>query len=541
MSDTYDIVVIGTGAAGLSAALTASVSGASVGLFDKSATVGGTTAVSGGVVWLPAHERPDVDQPPTVDEALRYLHSTSHGKMNDALTEVFVNSAAGVVQFIEEHSPVRFSVAEGFPDYKPEFPGGRAQGGRSFNPAPFDYAQLGDWATRVTAFPRDWSDVGFDAETRKRMWGDTFEQLGHDADIRVTGAALVGGILRALLDRGVVPQPRNRAVELLLEEGGVKGVALETPEGHKEVTARRGVILAAGGFEWDQELVRAFLRGPMNGPISPPNNTGDALRMSMKAGALLGNMSEAWWAMVVSLPGDVFQGHQRSRSVRLERTRPRSIMVNRGGHRFANEAADYNSLGGAFHQLNENTFDYSNIPAWIVFDHRHLEMYGFLGVQAGDEIPEWFHRSADLAQLAGRLEIDADQLSATVARWNRNVAEGHDPDFGRGISAYDSWWGDRSAPTLAGATLGPIDDAPFYAVRIDIGCTGTKGGPRTDENGQVLHVDGHPIRGLYAAGNAMASPTGMTYGGAGGTIAPALVWGHLAAAHAVSAHAGALV
>jgi succinate dehydrogenase/fumarate reductase flavoprotein subunit len=484
-----------------------------------------------------------VAEPPTVDEALRYLRTASHGKLDDALVEVFVKEAAGVVEFIEEHSQVRFSVAEGFPDYKPEFPGGRPQGGRSFNPAPFDFAQLGEWAARVTAFPRDWSDVGFDAETRKRMWGDTLgdDQLGEDADIRVTGAALVGGLLRGLLDRGVVPQPRHRAVKLLIEDGGVTGVVLETPEGRTEVAARRGVILAAGGFEWDRDLVKAFLRGPMNGPMSPPHNTGDGLRMAMKAGAALGNMGEAWWSMVVKLPGDVFEGRVRSRSVRLERARPRSIMVNRSGRRFANEAADYNSLGGAFHHLDATTFEYSNIPAWIVFDHRHLEAYGALGIDAGDAIPEWFHRSGDLAELAGRLEIDAARLAATVSEWNRNVAAGHDPDFGRGTSAYDGWWGDRSAPTLAGTTLGPIDVSPFYGVRIDVGCTGTRGGPRTDDHGQVLHVDGRPIRGLYAAGNAMASPTGMTYGGAGGTIAPALVFGHRAAAHAVEAHREALV
>jgi succinate dehydrogenase/fumarate reductase flavoprotein subunit len=357
----------------------------------------------------------------------------------------------------------------------------------------------------------------------------------------VTGAALVGGLLRALLDRGVVPQTECRAVELQSADGVVTGVTIDGPVGPVDVKATRGVIIATGGFEWDSELVKAFLRGPMNGPVSPPNNTGDGLRMAMKAGAALGNMGEAWWVPVVKLPGDVFEGHERSRSVRLERTRPRSIMVNGRGRRFANEAADYNSLGGPFHQFDATSFRYSNIPAWILFDHGHLETYGFLGVSATDEIPEWFHQSHDLNELAGRTGIDADGLRATVSAWNANVAEGRDPDFGRGASAYDAWWGDPSAATIAGRTLGPIEVAPFYALQIDIGCMGTRGGPQTDDHGRVLHIDGHPIPGLYSAGNAMASPTGMAYGGAGGTIGPALVFGHRAAAHAVGVHSGAAV
>lgn len=536
MKDTYDVVVLGTGAAGLAAALTASTLGASVGLFEKATTVGGTTAVSGGVVWLPAHDRPDVAEPPTVADGLRYLRSLSNGTIDEVLARVFVENAAAVVDFAEENSPLRFAVSTGFPDYKPELPGGRPQGGRSFNPDPFDFTVLGEWAARVTEFPEDWSNVGFDAETRARLQaapGAAGPAPG--AGLRVTGAALIGALLRGVLDHGVTPWTGCRGTGLLTGEDGVRGVLIEGPDGPFSVVARRGVILATGGFEWDKSLVKAFLRGPMNGPVSPPNNTGDGLRMAMKAGAMLGNMREAWWVPVVKLPGDTFGGRERSRSVRLERTRPRSIMVNRYGSRFANEAADYNSLGGPFHSFDATRFEYPNIPAWIIFDQAHLESYGFLGVTAEDTAPEWFHRSADLGELAKRTGIATDGLHATVTSWNEQVASGHDPDFGRGTSAYDGWWGDTTAPTLAARTLGPIDKAPFYAVQVDIGCMGTKGGPSTDGDGRVLHVDGHPIPGLYAAGNAMAGPTGMAYGGAGGTIAPALVWGHRAAVHAVTA------
>jgi hypothetical protein len=209
-------------------------------------------------------------------------------------------------------------------------------------------------------------------------------------------------------------------------------------------------------------------------------------------------------------------------------------MVNRRGRRFANEAADYNSLGGAFHQFDATRFEYANVPAWIVFDGAHLAEYGFLGVEPGGPVPDWYHASDSLDELATATGIDAAGLRDTIAAWNADVAAGRDPDFGRGSSAYDGYWGDTSKPTVAEQTLGPLDTAPYHAVRVDIGCMGTKGGPRTDANAQVLDVDGAPIAGLYAAGNTMAGVTGMAYGGAGGTIGPALVFGHRAAHHAVT-------
>ena len=259
----------------------------------------------------------------------------------------------------------------------------------------------------------------------------------------------------------------------------VTGVVIERADGTRtDVQARAGVVDHHGGFEWDPKLVKAFLRGPMDGPVSPPNNTGDGLRMAMRVGAELGNMGQAWWVPVVQIPGDTFGGKQRSRSVRLERTRPRSIMVNRYGKRFANEAADYNSLGGPLHHFDANRFEYPNLPAWIVVDRTHLETYGFLGIGAEDEVPEWFNESPDLASLASRIGIDGGGLADTVARWNQHVAALNDPDFQRGQSAYDGCWGDGSKPTLAEKTLGPIEDGPFYAVRITAGAMGTKGGPR---------------------------------------------------------------
>ena len=516
-----DVVVLGTGGAGLTAALTAAVNGASVAVYEKASTVGGTTATSGGIVWIPAHDRA-ADGPLPVSDALAYLQAQSLGFMDTDLVETFVRTGPGMLDFVEANSELKFAVAEGFPDYKPELPGGRPGGGRSLSAGPVDLARLGDWRDRITSFPADFSNVGIDAETRARIHAVYDDP---DADLCVAGTALIAGLLRGLLQRGIEPVPNARAVELLGTAAEITGVRITVDSTDIRVRARSGVVLATGGFEWDAKLVEAYLRGPMRGAVSPPNNTGDGLRMAMAHGADLANMGEAWWVPIVQIPGDTIDGHPRSRSVRLERTRPRSIIVNRAGKRFLNEAGEYNSMSGAFQYLDPK-LGYANDPAWIVFDAVHLQRYGFLGVEPGDAVPDWFCESATLAELSAKTGIDADGLTATLSAWNDNVARDVDPDFGRGSSAYDGYWGDQSASTTAGQTLGPLDTAPFYAVPVKIGAMGTKGGPRTDRDGRVLHVSGAPIPGLYAAGNAMAGVTGKAYGGAGGTLGPALVFGY---------------
>lgn len=526
-----DVVVLGTGAAGLTAALAALAGGAEVEVFDRSEKIGGTTAVSGGIAWIPAHHRsPDGDL--TVEDAMAYLRAQSFGAMNDDLVEIFVRSGPTMIDFVESHSDMRFEIATGFPDYKPELPGGRPGGGRSLGPTPYDLNKIPQWRDRISSFPPDFSNVGIDAETRARLHADIDDTTG---DIVVAGTAMVAGLLKGLLDRGVVPYTGSRATELISQDGAVTGVRISSGGNSIAVRARRAVILANGGFEWDPTLVDAFLRGPMHGPVSPPYNTGDALRMAMALGADLANMGEAWWVPIVQIPDDTIDGHQRSRSVRLERTRPRSIIVNRAGRRFINEACDYNSMAGAFQYLHPRD-GYVNDPAWIVFDDQHLKRYGFLGVEPGGRAPEWFCGSADLAELGAKTGIDPEGLAATLAGWNSHVegTDPRDPEFGRGNSAYDGYWGDPDAATPAGQTLGPVDTAPYYAVPVALGAMGTKGGPRTDGEGRVLHVSGAVIPGLYAAGNAMAGVTGRAYGGAGGTIGPAMVFGFRAGHHAAT-------
>jgi succinate dehydrogenase/fumarate reductase flavoprotein subunit len=319
-----------------------------------------------------------------------------------------------------------------------------------------------------------------------------------------------------------------------MEDGRVAGVIFETPDGSIEMRARN-VVIATGGFEWDEQLKRSFLRGPLTHPVSVSTNTGDGLRMAMRVGAMLGNMREAWWMPVIEVPDDVVPlGRQL---LTAERTFPGSIMVNRSGKRFTNEAANYNAFGAAFHEQDTTLGIYRNLPCWMVFNQVFLEKYGLggditggSGVEREDQGgPDWLISSDTLGGLAGVLGVPAGALEETVERFNVHARAGHDPDFHRGESIFDRWYGD---PTLrdgtAAPTLGPLEGGPYYAVEVKSGALGTKGGPLTDATGAVLDVDGDRIDGLYAAGNAMASPMGMTYGGAGGTLGPAMIFGYLA-------------
>jgi 3-oxosteroid 1-dehydrogenase len=536
--EAYDVVVLGSGAAGLTAALAAREQGAEVAVFEKADQIGGTSAWSGGMIWIPCnHHLLDAGLQDTREEALTYLDSLSYGLIDPDLAAAFVDTGPGMVRWLEDATPVRFRTIPGFPDYHPEQPGGRPEGGRSLECPLYSFHELGEWADRVTRGRQLAAGAGAAAITISET------PLGHGApkgvppeelarrmqrDERGLGQALVGMLLRGCLDRGIEPRTGMRAVELLTSEGSVTGVRFEDGS---VVQARGGVVLATGGFEWDPELTRAFLRGPLERPVSIPTNTGDGLRMAMRVGAALGNMREAWWTATVDVPDP--QGEIIPWMVNGERTRPHTIMVNRSGRRFVNEAANYNAIVGAFHNIDVTTYGYPNLPCWMVFDRFYVERYGLGGWKGDGGTPDWITEASSPPELAHRLGIDAEQLEATVARWNEWVEKGEDPDFGRGRSAHDRWWGD---PDLTGegavANLGPLDRPPFYAVEVHPGALGTKGGPRTTTDAQVVDIDGVPIGGLYAAGNVMASVMGMTYGGAGGTLGPAMVFGYLAGRHA---------
>ncbi len=524
----HDVVVLGSGAAGLVAALAASDAGAEVEIYEKASHIGGTTAVSGGMVWIPANpHQAELGVKDTVEDGVSYLMSLSHGLLDEEIVRTLVEAGPGVISWLEASTPLRLQVIEGYPDYQPEHPGGLPGGGRSLECPLFSFDQLGRWSSAILKPAR-----AVNVMLHELPMGGGSGVVAEDAlqarrarDERGIGQALVGALLAGCLARSIEPVCNARALELIVEGGRVCGARVLIDGEIAEVRARKGVVLATGGFERDRELVRSFLRGPMNAPTGAESNTGDGLRMAMRLGAALGNMREAWWVPVMYVPDA--SGGVRPLLVNRERTLPRSIIVNRFGRRFVNEAANYNALGGAFHVFDAARFDYTNLPCWLIFDHDYMRRYGIGESPPSDHAPEWLTSAETIPELARMVGVDPSGLPATVASFNDDASRGRDTAFGRGESAYDRWAGDRTEQG-ARATLGPLQTPPFHAIEIHPGCLGTSGGPRTDEKARVLDVDGEVIPGLYAAGNVMAGPTGMAYGGAGGTLGPAIVFGCIA-------------
>ena len=529
-SRVHDVVVLGTGAAGLIAAFTASEFGADVGLYEKADVVGGTTGLSGGIVWVP--NNPQMAEAGLEDsrgDALAYLSALSHGYIQSDLAAAFVDGGPEMLRFVEERTPMRFRIVPGYPDYHPEHPGGKPGGGRSLECDLVSWDSVGEWQHRISNTGRTMPLRLAETTLGGAVANPPTEVIVERAkqNLKGMGAGLVGGLLHACLERGVEPVTGARALELIVEEGRVVGVRIDMKGDPVDVRARKGVIIATGGFEWDTVMSREFLRGPMTHPAGMPTNTGDGQRMAMQIGASMGNMREAWWVPVIQVPGAELYGAQRPSLCLNERTNPRSLMVNRTGRRFCNEATNYNALGGAFHQFDPVAFDYVNLPAWLIFDEEFRRRYPVAGTPAGGEVPSWFVSASTPQELGAELGIDGDTLAATVARFNEFAVKGEDPDFHRGRSVYDGFNGDHryEGPFM---TLGPLDTGPFHAVQIHSGSLGTKGGPRTDTEGRVLDHHGKVIEGLFAAGNAMAVVTGMVYGGAGGTLGPGLTFGYLA-------------
>ncbi len=535
-----DVVILGSGGAAMTAAITAHDFGATdVVILEKSGMVGGTTAMSGGMLWIPGnHHQIEAGIEDCDDDIVTYLDSIAPGQLEPDTLSAFMEKGPEMLRYFADKTPVRLHAFVDFPDYQPYMPGAKPDGGRSLDNEAFCFERLGKWASRVNPSKMAYPLRGSLMEAVHGTLDDTTLAERDAHDYRGLGQALAGSLFMAVLDRGIPVEFEKRARKLIKEGNRVIGVLSEDDRGRDfRVLARRGVVIATGGFEWNEQLVKTFLRGPLTGPVSVPENEGDGLLMAIDAGAQLGNMQNAFWMQSVL---EFKPQHRNAKPNYMlgsdERARPGAILVNRAGKRFVNEASNYNAMGKAVVAFDAGTHSYGNLPYWLIIDQRYKDKYPTFTSVPGSPIPPYMMVADTLDELAAMAGIDTPGLTATVERFNAMVRAGHDDDFNRGDNSYDNFymWGDPDfeAPYR---TLGVIDQSPYYAVKMESGALGTAGGPTTNANAQVLDWSGSPIPGLYAAGNAMAAVLGEAYGGAGGTLGPGMTFGYIAGKHAAMA------
>jgi 3-oxosteroid 1-dehydrogenase len=539
----FDVVVAGSGAAGLTAALTAARHGLSVVVVEKTERFGGSTARSGGGVWVPGNavlKRAGVKDTP--DQAAKYLAGVAGDGVAAARQQALLDHGPAMLDLVRANCPVDFAWIPGYSDYYPKAPGGLA-GGRTIEPVPFDGRVLGDelshlnppylpapagvsitaaeyrWLSLGTRHPRAvWTTAKVAARTaRTKLLRQRTLSLG-----QALAAGLRGGVARA----DVPVLLSTSLTSLVRQDGTVTGVKV-TREGEPlTIRARRGVLIATGGFERNAAMRAEYQRQPIgtDWTVGSPGNTGDGIIAGQEAGGSLDLMDDAWWGPSIPLTGGPY-------FCLAERSLPGCIMVNAAGERFVNEAAPY--VDAVHAMYDRHTPDKPHIPAWLITDQRYRNSYVFAGLPPRKSLPRrWYaagtvFKADTLAEVADQVGVAADGLAQTVRRFNGFAIAGKDEDFGRGDSAYDRYYGDprcRPNPNLA-----PLDLAPFYAIKVVPGDLGTKGGLRTDERARVLRQDGSAVPGLYAAGNASAAVMGHSYAGAGATIGPAMTFGYIAA------------
>ena len=554
----WDVIVVGSGAGAMTSAAIAADRGLSVLVVEKSDKFGGTSAISGGGIWIPNnHYFAAKGGKDSYDKALQYIMTAGGGRADETKVRAYLDHAPAMIKYLEDKSRVRYAVAEKYPDYYQHVPGS-LPGGRSLDPELFDTSVLGDelenlrrpspstllmgkisWTARDAhiAMAREsgwrfkilWMMLRYKLDFKWRRKSKFDRRAG-------LGNSLVCALRASLLDRKVPLWLNTDFRDLVLDNGRVTGIKVVSKGRELTLNARRGVIIGAGGFEQNQALREKYLPQPTKTSWSatpPGNNTGAALEAGMAAGAATDLLEWAWWSPTIPVVGE-----EKPRGIFAERAFPGSIVVNGLGKRFCNEAQGYLEFGDAMYKDREATGG-KNVPAWCIFDAHFRFNYAMGPLVPGQIMPdsrlrkEWrnsvYWKADTLEELARQIDVDPAGLATTVKTVNEYARTGEDKDFGRGGNVFDRYYGDvnvKPNPCLA-----PIQKGPFYAMRMDAGDIGTKGGLLTDAHARVVRPDGSPIEGLYAIGNTSASVMGIAYPGAGATIGPAMTFGYIAAHH----------
>lgn len=539
---TYDVVVIGSGAAGMTAALTAAKQGLSTVVVEKAPTFGGSAARSGAGIWVP--NNPVIlaaGVPDTPAKAAAYLAAVVGPDVPVARQNAFLAHGPDMISFVMANSPLRFRWMEGYSDYYPELPGG-LPGGRSIEPDQYDGNLLGaelahlnppymQVPSGMVVFSADYKWLALAAVSVKGAAvaaqclarGTKAAVLGQTP--LTMGQSLAAGLRKGLLDAGVPVRLSTPLTELFTENGAVTGAVVTKDGTPGLVRARRAVVVGSGGFEHNGAMRTQYQRRPIGTEwtVGAKENTGDGIRAGRQLGATLDLMDDAWWGPAIPLPDQPY-------FCLAERTLPGGLLINAAGSRFVNEAGPYSDVVHTMYDRNPTDPD---IPAWLIVDQNYRNRYLFKDVVPTFTFPDdWYssgaaHKAWTLDALAASVGVPAAALRATVDRFNSLALKGSDSDFRRGDSAYDHYYTDPSV--LPNSCLAPLWLPPYYAFRIVPGDLGTKGGLVTDARARVLRPDGSVIPGLYAAGNASAAVMGHSYAGAGSTIGPAMTFGYIAA------------